>query len=107
VWRPSNKEVKTKTETKTNTAAVEKREEDITPLSLTAPAQIGLKYTQADFDARDLRKLAEADKDLEHVLKQQPWLTDDDLDELRAQRTGLRLQRVLDLKHLQIREATA
>lgn len=59
-------------------------------------------YTQEDFDARDLRKLAEAEKECDHVLTMQPRLRERDILELACVRIGLPIKRALELKKMQL-----
>lgn len=61
-------------------------------------------YTQSDFDARDLRKLAEAMKDCDHVMAMQPNLSERDVLELACSRIGLPIKRALELKTMQRQE---
>src|SRR5579872_2200485 len=58
-------------------------------------------YEQSDFDERDLRKLAEAEKELHKVIERQPGLTALDILELQCQRTGVPLKKAMRLKKLQ------
>lgn len=64
-------------------------------------------YTQDDFDARDLRKLADAERDCEAVLKMQPHLSEKDILELACSRIGLPLRRALKLKQSQRQQSKA
>jgi len=67
----------------------------------TSNARTNHGYTQADFDARDLRKLAEAAANMNEVIQKQPWLTEGDLLELQCERAGIPIERAVELKKMQ------
>jgi hypothetical protein len=50
-------------------------------------------YTQTDFDERDLRKLAQAERELATLFEQQPWLGEEEMFEMVCRRAGITLQR--------------
>lgn len=81
---------------------------DRKPAEIPAPApRRSHGYTQADFDARDLRKLAEAEKACDQVLSMQPNLSERDILELACGRIGLSIKRALELKNMQRQKGKA
>jgi len=58
-------------------------------------------YSDQDYLERDLRKLRDAEKEVEVVVKAQPHLTSDETFELICERAGFSVQRGLEIKTLQ------
>jgi hypothetical protein len=106
--RSRNKEVKTNTETKTETL----------PLSLTAGfslfenqklsssntrARAKEQYTAEDHLEKILRKISKAQPEIDAIAERQPHLPSEDLDELLCQRVGITLERLDAVRALQLK----
>jgi hypothetical protein len=62
-------------------------------------------YTERDFFERDLRKLHDADEEIEKILRLQPNLGADEIEEQRCKITGLAMERIEELREYQFRPA--
>lgn len=104
--RSCNKEEKTNTETETSTLPQDSAGfspvENKNPNSSNTHVRATQKYTDKDHLEKDIRKIREVQPEIDAIAEQQPSLSSDALDEMICLRVGITLERLYEVRRLQL-----